>query len=85
MADGDVDRVIMNVREDFGWSVEKGKIETVIPGTSGASSSSWIVATGRGDCHRRGLTHSEVRAYLEMADWDVDVALGSICEDFGTF
>ena len=85
MADGDVDRVIMNVREDFGWSVEKGKIKTVIAGTSGASKLSWIVATGRGDCHHWGLTHSEVRAYLEMADWDVDVALGSICEDFGTF
>jgi hypothetical protein len=32
-----------------------------------------------------GLTHSKVRAYLEMADWDVDVAHGSIREDFGTF
>jgi hypothetical protein len=29
--------------------------------------------------------HSKVRAYLEMADWDVDVAHGSIREDFGTF
>jgi hypothetical protein len=85
MADSDVDRVITNVRKDFGWSVEEGKIETVIAGTSGASSLSRIVATGQGDRHRRGLTHSEVCAYLEMADWDVDVALGSICEDFGTF
>ena len=85
MADGDVDRAITNEREDFGWSAEEGKIETVIAGTSGASSSSRIVATGRGDRHRRGLTHSKVRAYLEMADWDVDVAHGSIREDFGTF
>jgi hypothetical protein len=85
MADGDVDRAITNEREDFGWSAEEGKIETVIAGTSGASSSSRIVATGRGDRHRRGLMHSKVRAYLEMADWDVDVAHGSIREDFGTF
>ena len=85
MADGDMERAITNVPEDFGWSAEEGKIKTVIAGTSGASSSLRIVATGRGDRHRRGLTHSEVRAYLEMADWDVDVALGSIREDFGTF
>ena len=86
MADGDVDRAISNVREDIEWSAEEeGKIETVIAGTSGASSSLRIVATGRGDRHRRGLTHSKVRAYLEIADWDVDVAFGSICEDFGTF
>jgi hypothetical protein len=63
MANGDVDRAITNVREDFGWSAEEGKIETVIAGTSGASSSSRIIATGRGDRHRRGLTHSKVRAY----------------------
>jgi hypothetical protein len=85
MADGDMDRAITNVPEDFGWSAEEGKIKTVIDSTGGASSSSRIVATGRGDRHRRGLTHSEVRAYLEMADWDVDVAFGSIREDFGTF
>jgi hypothetical protein len=84
MADGDVDRAITNVREDFRWSAEEGKIETVIAGTSGTSSLLRIIAAGRGDRHRRGLTHSEVRAYLEMADWDVDVALGSIREDFGT-
>jgi len=64
MADGDMDRAITNVREDFGWSAEEGKIETIIAGTSGASSLSRIVATGRGDCHCRGLAHSEVRAYL---------------------
>jgi len=68
-----------------GWSAEEGKIKTVIAGTSGASSLLRIVATGRGDRHRQGLMHSEVRAYLEMADWGVDVALGSIREDFGTF
>ena len=68
MADGDVDRAITNVREDFGWSAEEeGKIETVIAGTSGASSSSSspssrIVTTG-GDRHR-GLTYSEARACL---------------------
>ena len=28
MADGDMDRAITNVREDFGWSAEEGKIET---------------------------------------------------------
>ena len=84
MADGDVDRAITNVREDFRWSAEEGKIETVIAGTSETSSSSRIIAAGRGGHHRWGLTHSEVRAYLEMADWDVDVALGSIREDFGT-
>jgi hypothetical protein len=84
MADGDVDRAITNVREDFRWSAEEGKIETVIAGTSGTSSLLRIIAAGRGDRHCRGLTHSEVRAYLEMADWDVDVALGSIREDFGT-
>jgi len=72
-------------RPDFRWSAEEGKIETVIAGTSGASSSSRIIAAGWGDCHRRGLTHSDVCAYLEMADWDVDVALGSIREDFGMF
>jgi hypothetical protein len=54
MADGDVDRAITNVRKDFGWSAEEGKIETIIAGTSGASSSSRIVATGRGDRHRWG-------------------------------
>jgi hypothetical protein len=73
------------VHKDFGWSAEEGKIETVIAGASRASSSSRIVATGQGDRHCRGLTHSEVRAYLEMANWDVDVALGSIREDFGTY
>ena len=62
MADGDVDRAITSVREDFGWSAEEEKIETVIAGTSGtsspssssSSSSSRIVTTG-GDRHR-GLT-----------------------------
>ena len=28
MADGDMDRAITNVRKDFGWSAEEGKIET---------------------------------------------------------
>lgn len=28
MADGDMDRAITNVREDFGWSAEEGKIKT---------------------------------------------------------
>ena len=70
MADGDVDGAIANVCEDFGWSVEEEKIATVIARAS-------RIAGDR-------LTYSEVRAYLGMADWDVNVALGSISEDFGT-
>ena len=72
LADGDVDGAIANVCEDFGWSAEEEKIETLI------ARASRII---KGD---RRLTYSEVRAYLIMADWDVSVALGIIREDFST-
>ena len=29
------------------------------------------------------LSHSEARAYLDLADWDVDCAVENVREDFG--
>ena len=70
MADGDVNGAIENVYEDFGWSSKEEKIATLIAKVSRIT--------------REKLIHSEVRAYLEMADWDVNSALESINKDFGT-
>jgi len=97
LAEGDVTLAIENVYTDFGWTNGQSSMEeillreeqitalianvsrrkiTVVNNNNNSKSNNNNRSSSR-------LSYSEARAYLELADWDVNAALTSIREDLG--
>ena len=91
LAEGDVTLAIENVYTDFGWTNGQSSMEEIllreeqITALIANVSRRKITVVNNNNNNNRSsrLSHSEARAYLELADWDVNAALTSIREDLG--
>lgn len=95
LAEGDVTLAIENVYTDFGWTNGQSSMEEIllreeqITALIANVSRRKITAVNNDNNNNINnskssrLSYSEARAYLELADWDVNAALTSIREDLG--
>ena len=94
LAEGDVTLAIENVYTDFGWTNGQSSMEEIllreekITALIANVSRRKITVVNNSNISKSNnrssrLSYSEARAYLELADWDVNAALTSIREDIG--
>ena len=90
LAEGDVTLAIENVYTDFGWTNGQSSMEEILLREeqitaliANVSRRKITVVNNNNNNRSSRLSHSEARAYLELADWDVNAALTSIREDLG--
>lgn len=94
LADGDVTLAIENVYTDFGWTSGQSSMEqmlfreeqiTALIAKVSRRKSTMVNNNSKSNNNSSSrLSYSEARAYLELADWDVNAALTNIREDLGS-
>ena len=95
LAEGDVTLAIENVYTDFGWTNGQSSMEEILLREeqitaliANVSRRKITVVNNNNNSKSNNrsssrLSYYEARAYLELADWDVNAALTSIREDLG--